>query len=163
MRSFDRAMPEELNRVLTDHARATCCCAPRRPPPRNLRAESVARARSSVVGDVMVDVALRRAALGARGRELLARARRSSPAATCSRPRTAPATSTTRQRLARARRAAGGAARTRCCLPLHPRTRARGSSSPACATARAIPGCVLTQPLGYLEFTRARCATRAPC
>ena len=27
MRSFDRTMPEELNRVLTDHASA-CCCAP---------------------------------------------------------------------------------------------------------------------------------------
>ena len=30
MRSFDRAMPEELNRVLTDHP-SRCCCAPRRP------------------------------------------------------------------------------------------------------------------------------------
>ena len=41
MRSFDRTMPEELNRVLTDHL-ATCCCAPRRPPRRTCGAESVA-------------------------------------------------------------------------------------------------------------------------
>ena len=34
MRSFDRSMPEELNRVLTDHLRVRCCCAPRRSRPR---------------------------------------------------------------------------------------------------------------------------------
>ena len=37
---------------------ATCCCARRRPPSTNLRAEA-RRGRVEVVGDVMVDVALR--------------------------------------------------------------------------------------------------------
>ena len=36
MRSFDRTMPEELNRVLTDHS-ASCCCAPRSAAAANLR------------------------------------------------------------------------------------------------------------------------------
>ena len=58
MRSFDRAMPEELNRVLTDHLSELLLCASDTAAA-NLRAESVA-GRVEVVGDVMVDVALRR-------------------------------------------------------------------------------------------------------
>ena len=56
MRSFDRAMPEELNRVLTDHASALLLCSSQAAA-ENLRAERVA-GRIEVVGDVMVDVAL---------------------------------------------------------------------------------------------------------
>src|SRR6202043_602053 len=59
MRSFDRAMPEERNRVLTDHVSALLLCASQTAA-ENLRRESVA-GRVSVVGDVMVDVALRTA------------------------------------------------------------------------------------------------------
>jgi UDP-N-acetylglucosamine 2-epimerase (non-hydrolysing)/UDP-GlcNAc3NAcA epimerase len=55
MRSYDRAMPEELNRVLTDHASDLLLC-PSDAPADNLRAEGV-RGRIEVVGDVMVDVA----------------------------------------------------------------------------------------------------------
>ena len=55
MRSFDRAMPEELNRVLTDHASDLLLC-PSDAPAANLRAERVG-GRIEVVGDVMVDVA----------------------------------------------------------------------------------------------------------
>ncbi len=56
MRSFDRAMPEELNRVLTDHLSALLLCSSEAPAA-HLRAERVAGA-IEVVGDVMVDVAL---------------------------------------------------------------------------------------------------------
>ena len=54
MRSFDRSMPEELNRVLATTP-ARCCCAHRRWRSRTSRAK---RARGAVVlvGDVMVDV-----------------------------------------------------------------------------------------------------------
>ncbi|MDP9293931.1 MAG: UDP-N-acetylglucosamine 2-epimerase, partial [Actinomycetota bacterium] len=55
MRSFDRSMPEELNRVLTDHAADLLLCSTERAA-ENLRAERVA-GRIEVVGDVMVDVA----------------------------------------------------------------------------------------------------------
>ena len=58
MRSFDRAMPEELNRVLTDHLGDLLLCASDTAAA-NLRAESIA-GRVEVVGDVMVDVAIRR-------------------------------------------------------------------------------------------------------
>ena len=56
MRSFDRRMPEELNRVLTDHLSDLLLCSSQAPADR-LRAEQVA-GRVEVVGDVMVDVAL---------------------------------------------------------------------------------------------------------
>src|SRR5207248_1441235 len=56
MRSFDRTMPEELNRVLTDHASALLL-APSRAAVTNLEREHVA-GRVELVGDVMVDVAL---------------------------------------------------------------------------------------------------------
>ena len=56
MRSFDRAMPEELNRVLTDHASSLLLCSSESAAA-NLRAERVA-GRIEVVGDVMVDIAL---------------------------------------------------------------------------------------------------------
>ena len=56
MRSFDRAMPEELNRVLADHASELLLCSSELAV-ENLRREAVA-GRVELVGDVMVDVAL---------------------------------------------------------------------------------------------------------
>src|SRR3954463_16794313 len=55
MRAHDRTMPEELNRVLTDHAASLLLCSSQAPAER-LAAEQVA-GEIVVVGDVMVDVA----------------------------------------------------------------------------------------------------------
>src|SRR5919206_4473650 len=55
VRSFDRRMPEELNRVLTDHL-SDLLLAPSDTAVKNLRREGVAGA-VRLVGDVMVDVA----------------------------------------------------------------------------------------------------------
>ncbi len=56
MRSFDRAMPEELNRVLTDHASELLLCSTETAVA-NLERESVA-GDVHLVGDVMADVSL---------------------------------------------------------------------------------------------------------
>src|SRR5436189_2447010 len=56
MRSFDRAMPEELNRVLTDHASDLLLCSTQTAV-ENLRRED-ARGQVELVGDVMADVSL---------------------------------------------------------------------------------------------------------
>jgi UDP-GlcNAc3NAcA epimerase len=56
MRSFDRAMPEELNRVLTDHASELLLCSTATAV-NNLEREGVA-GEVHLVGDVMADVSL---------------------------------------------------------------------------------------------------------
>jgi len=62
LRSYDRRMPEEVNRVLTDHLSSLLLC-PTVTAAENLRAEGMPGPRSNaqvaVVGDVMLDAALR--------------------------------------------------------------------------------------------------------
>jgi UDP-GlcNAc3NAcA epimerase len=55
LRSFDRSMPEEINRVLTDHL-ADCLLCPTSVAVENLRAEGVTDG-VELVGDVMLDTA----------------------------------------------------------------------------------------------------------
>lgn len=57
LRSFNRRMPEEINRVLTDHV-ATLLFAPTELARTNLRSEGIADDKIHVVGDVMYDAAL---------------------------------------------------------------------------------------------------------
>ncbi|SFJ71719.1 non-hydrolyzing UDP-N-acetylglucosamine 2-epimerase [Amycolatopsis regifaucium] len=54
LRSHDRAMPEEHNRVLIDHL-ADLCCAPTEQNRRNLLAENVASDRIAVTGNTVVE------------------------------------------------------------------------------------------------------------
>src|SRR5918995_5133138 len=56
MRSFDRSMPEELNRVLTDHASDLLLCSTQTAMD-NLAREGV-QGEAHLVGDVMADVSL---------------------------------------------------------------------------------------------------------
>jgi UDP-N-acetylglucosamine 2-epimerase len=150
MRSFDRAMPEELNRVLCDHASDLLLCSTETAV-RNLEAEHAVGA-VHLVGDVMADVSLafgpiareRSTALDDLGLEpdsyLLATAHRAGnvddPA-----------------RLEKLVALLEALPRT-CVLPLHPRTAARLESSGLRARLEAAPGVRLVPPLGYLDFMR---------
>ena len=147
MRSYDRTMPEELNRVLTDHASDLLLCSSEAPAA-ILRGERVA-GEVEVVGDVMVDVAqllgpraaARAAALEAvgvePGRFVLATAHR---AGNVDDPARLAA-------LVELLRSVEGPV----VLPLHPRTAARLDAAGLCDALG--PGVLLTPPLGYLDFT----------
>jgi UDP-N-acetylglucosamine 2-epimerase len=156
MRSFDRSMPEELNRVLVDHASALLLC-PSEVAMTNLRHESVAGV-SELVGDVMVDVALITQPT-ARERLDLVRARGVEPGEYV---------------LATAHRAGNvdDPARLRALvdllravpepvvLPLHPRTRARLEQAGWAEELYDAPGVTVTEPLGYFELTALLCHAR---
>lgn len=134
MRSFDRAMPEELNRVLTDHASSLLLCSSE-VAAENLRAERVAGA-VEVVGDVMVDVfemVAERLSAPPYDDYLLVTAHR---AGTVDDP----------QRL-RALVDLLEALPGEVVFPVHPRTRRRLD-----AAGLALDGVTVIEPQGYLEF-----------
>jgi UDP-GlcNAc3NAcA epimerase len=155
MRSYDMTMPEELNRVLTDHASALLLCSGEAARA-NLERESVT-GRCEVVGDVMVDVAAR-VQPRAREREDLVRARGLEPGGYL---------------LATAHRAANVddpgrlaalvellcAIEPPVLLPLHPRTRARLDA--AGLRERLAARVQLCEPLGYVEMTALLVHARA--
>jgi UDP-N-acetylglucosamine 2-epimerase (non-hydrolysing)/UDP-GlcNAc3NAcA epimerase len=147
MRSHDWTMPEELNRVLADHAAALLLCPSERSAAR-AREEHV-RGEVVVVGDVMVDVAM---LLAPRARADLA-------------PLAATGVEPGAYVVATAHRAGNvdDPARLRALvevlvgvggpvvLPLHPRTRSRLEAT---GLLGELDGRVrLVPPLGYLEFT----------
>src|SRR3954452_1863810 len=149
MRSFDRRMPEELNRVLTDHL-SDLLLAPSDTARENLERESVA-GRVVLVGDVMVDVSMmfqpRAKADGKPLREagvepgayVLATAHR---AGNVDDP-------------ARLRRLVDIllAVDEPVVLPLHPRTGARLDAAGWLDELNAAAHVRLTPPLGYMAFT----------
>jgi UDP-GlcNAc3NAcA epimerase len=69
LRSYNRAMPEELNRVATDHI-SDRLLAPTEAAMRNLEKEGLA-ARSRLVGDVMYDAIVANAALARQRSQIL--------------------------------------------------------------------------------------------
>ena len=157
MRSFDRTMPEELNRVLSDHVSELLLC-PSETAAENLRAESIA-GRIEIVGDVMVDVAMRwqpsaradAAVPGAYGLEpggyLLVTAHRAGNVDDPGR--------------LRALVDLIGALPKPVLFPLHPRTRARLGGAGLLEVLESEEGVRMTEPLGYIEFSALVCQARA--
>ncbi len=143
MRSYDRAMPEELNRVLADHAASLLLCSSEAAA-ETLRGEAVT-GEVVVVGDVMVDVfellarradpmVLERLDV-VPGEYLLATAHRSG---NVDDPRRLDALVRLLRELPQP-----------VVLPLHPRTRARLRAG---GLLGELGGVRLVPPLGYLEF-----------
>jgi UDP-N-acetylglucosamine 2-epimerase (non-hydrolysing) len=155
LRSFDRTMPEEVNRVVTDHL-SDLLLTPSPDADENLRREGIDGGRVACVGNLMIDTL----------RAHLPRARALGvPAAmglepggfavvTLHRPSNVddPAT------LGRLLDALARVARELpVVFPVHPRTRARLASPALAARAGALR---LVEPLGYLEFLSLTSAAR---
>jgi UDP-N-acetylglucosamine 2-epimerase len=150
MRSFDRDMPEELNRVLTDHASELLLCSTATAMT-NLEREGV-HGRAHLVGDVMADVSLafrdiaehRSRALEERRLEperyLLVTAHRAGNV----------------DDRARLERLVGllEALPDRTVFPVHPRTRRRLAAFGLLPRLESAPRVELEPPLGYLDFLR---------
>lgn len=147
LRSFNRRMPEEINRILTDHVSALLLC-PTRTAVDNLAAEGITRG-VHMVGDVMYDATLlaRRIAetrssildeLGLEaGRYALATVHRAEN--TDDPARLAGILAWLRER----------AQSHRVVLPIHPRTRTR-----AAAAGLSFDGIVTCEPVGYIDMAR---------
>jgi UDP-N-acetylglucosamine 2-epimerase (non-hydrolysing) len=154
LRSFDRTMPEELNRIVADQC-ADYLFAHSDEAVENLRAEGIPDRTIHLVGNTMIDtlVALepmfrergKARALGLPPGEFLL--------VTLHRPKVVDS-----PLLAEVVEMLGVlAGELPAVLPLHPRTRlnmsAKGIDPP--------PGVVLTEPLGYLDFLSLQCEARA--
>ena len=147
MRSFDRTMPEELNRVLTDHASDLLLCSTETAL-ENLEREG-ARGEAHLVGDVMADVSLAfrdiaevRSAILAdleldAGAYLVVTAHR---AGNVDPPERLEALVNLLERLP-----------PPVVFPVHPRTRARLE---AAGLTERLAGLHLIPPLGYLDFLK---------
>jgi UDP-GlcNAc3NAcA epimerase len=157
MRSFDRSMPEELNRVLTDHASDLLLCSTETAVA-NLAREGI-EAGVRLVGDAMADLVV---AMAPRARERSDALERYGVAAgeyvvvTAHRAGTVDDPDRLRRLvdllLALPRPVV---------FPVHPRTRARLEASGLLGRLEGAEGFHATPPLGYLDFLALAAAARA--
>ena len=150
LRSGDRSMPEEINRILTD-AVANLLWTPSADADDNLRAEGIPEARIERVGNIMIDAyelqrpQIAQAATPAR----LGLKSGSYGVVTLHRPTNVDNQDTLRllvDQLIESARALPLA------FPVHPRTRERLESFGLTERLREVPGLHLVQPMGYIEF-----------
>jgi UDP-N-acetylglucosamine 2-epimerase len=149
MRSFDWAMPEERNRVLTDHVSDLCLCST---PTAVANLEREGRAAGArLVGDVMADVSLAMAPVADRSSDALNRLDLIAGGylvMTVHRAGNVDREERLERLLELLRRL-----QTPTVFPVHPRTRAALERLGAVAELEALEHLRLVPPLGYLDFT----------
>lgn len=146
LRSFNRAMPEEVNRVVTDHVSSLLFC-PTRASVDNLEREGV-RDGVVAVGDVMYDASIEMSRRAPGRADVLARAGLDVPYSLATVHR-AENTSSKEQLSAVAEYLAGEATVRPVVLPLHPRTR-----DAARQWSISFDGVHVCDPVGPTEMTR---------
>ncbi len=146
LRSRDRTMPEELNRLLTDQL-ADLCLTPSRDGDANLRAEGIPAGRIQFVGNVMVDTLMHllSKARSTGAPERLEVANRPYVFVTLHRPSNVDSRETLAELLGALDELAG---EMPVIFPIHPRTRNRIEEFGLGGLGKRIR---LLEPLGYLE------------
>lgn len=152
LRSFDRTMPEEINRVLTD-AISDVLFVTEPSGVKNLLAEGVPQARIHLVGNVMIDTLREHQAVAEKSPilERMELREREYAVLTLHRPANVddPAVfGRICDALEHVQR------RVPVIFPVHPRTQANMDRTGAAARLRGLPNIRLTQPLGYLDFLK---------
>lgn len=150
LRSRDRTMPEEINRIATD-ALADLLWTPSPDANENLAAEGIDARRICAVGNIMIDsLEMHRARIEARRQAAkLGLERGNYGVVTLHRPVNVddPA------QLARIiDRLVAASRKTALAFPVHPRTRARLESLGLLDTISKAPGIRIFEPLGYIDF-----------
>jgi UDP-N-acetylglucosamine 2-epimerase (non-hydrolysing) len=158
LRSRDRAMPEEINRLLTDQI-ADLLLTPSRDGDANLRAEGIPEARIRFVGNVMID-SLMTQLERARESNVIAKlglAEGNYAVLTLHRP------SNVDEQDAFVRildALAQIAARLPIVFPAHPRTRKMIEELGLAAQVESMPNLRVIDPVGYLDFLRLMSCAR---
>jgi UDP-N-acetylglucosamine 2-epimerase (non-hydrolysing) len=152
LRSRDRAMPEEINRVLTDQI-ADLLLTPSEDADRNLLNEGIPAGRIRLVGNVMIDSLLKHLALAGRSRvrEELGVEGRDYAVVTLHRPSNVDDARVLRGILSALTTLA---AHLPVVFPAHPRTRKMMAEFGLDGAGAREGRLVLTEPLGYLDFLR---------
>jgi UDP-N-acetylglucosamine 2-epimerase (non-hydrolysing) len=152
LRSRDRTMPEEINRLVTDQL-SDLLLTPSEDGDRNLLAEGIPAGRIRFVGNVMIDSLFKQLerAAESRVREELEVAGADYAVVTLHRPSNVDEPETLRGILSALERISG---RLPVIFPIHPRTR-KNLEEFGLSAATGKGGRVrLTEPLGYLDFLR---------
>ncbi len=153
LRSFDRAMPEEINRLLTDQI-ADLLFTTERDAVDNLLREGIAEGKIHEVGNVMIDTLETHRADAIPSADTLQRIAAGRDAVdrfgvlTLHRPSSVDDPNTLRHLI---RVLVELSERLRLVFPVHPRTRQRLQAAGLLEQLRAS-GIVVTEPLGYLEL-----------
>jgi UDP-N-acetylglucosamine 2-epimerase (non-hydrolysing) len=158
LRSRDRGMPEEINRVLTDCI-SDLLFVSEASGMTNLRAEGVPDKHLFFVGNVMIDTLLRHKA-GADRSDVLSRLGRepkSYAVLTLHRPSNVDSPEATAHIL---KILDDVQAKVPVVWPIHPRTRARLERFGLAGQLEAMPGIIALEPLGYLDFLKLTAEAR---
>lgn len=152
LRSFDWGMPEEINRVVTDRL-SSLLFTPSRDADENLKREGASPESIHFVGNVMVDTLLRFRDKAAESDvvERLGLEPGSYSVLTLHRPRNVDDTASFGGMLDAFESVAS---RLPIVYPMHPRSRKMLEEAGLARRAEAIPGFMMTRPLGYLDFVR---------
>ncbi|HEX2078646.1 MAG TPA: UDP-N-acetylglucosamine 2-epimerase (non-hydrolyzing), partial [Longimicrobium sp.] len=149
LRSYNRIIPEEVNRVLTDHA-SDLLLAPTQTAVDNLMREGFPPERVALVGDVTYDAALYYGEAAERRSTILQRLGVESKGYAIATVHRAENTGCERSLRAIFGAFAALAAELPVVLPLHPRT--RGALAAAGVRTEGVPGLHLVEPVGYLDM-----------
>ena len=152
LRSHDRTMPEEINRIVTD-AIADLLLTPSRDAGENLLREGVAAEKIRFVGNVMIDTLFRNLDR-ARDSRILERLKLE-PGQFCAMTLHRPSNVDDKETLSGILDALDNICeRLPVVFPVHPRTRDRLEQFGLGERVRRQASLVLTEPLGYLDFLR---------